>query len=774
MGLFDDWKKQWDENNRLTARDLQQKYLTDFEKGKVNKANEMSQGLILSVLELGKKAGLTSQETLDAFNKKIAAQPAKLDYDSKIIGAAGEIVGEMTIAAPASTLGWFGTGGKIAQILKQGLFGGAWEYATNPTKVGEERLQEAAKTGAIAAGATAAFGALSRPIEKITNFDFKANIQAVRDASAMLGVSPKLLGDFTAKEATVAAEALSKSRGGGALPRLKENVNELADAGGRIENMFTKGTIYSGKAGENVAKAVQANYKEATTEGNRLYGILERAADREGLSTVKLTETQTKLKEVLTDYSDLFKTLERPALESKLKNMAEKVAFKEGELSGYESFKTVRNTREALTEALQVANRQNKLGSAESAKLRSIIDAMDNDIEAWGTTAAQNAKVTEAWQNARNFWRGNVVPLRDADLVVTMLRDPNSGELKADISQLVGRLVSAESTGQEGARRASMMVAKVLPDDIKQDVTAAVFNTARKEATDAAGNFDPLKFASFLQSRKQNLQPFVEENMDTLLNKFSFLANRMTRTGGAAQSLDDAGVTALRIAGASAIGGPAGAAVAAVPANRIMEALSRAAFDTAAGRAVMLSAKTLDDFRPLLTGGVIAQQGEAQEGVATPATPQFEMPPDLVPPAQQPEPSFQLPPEFMSEAKDRISGIIDEEAKRLGIGEYAGLLKNMARQESGFNQSAVSPKGAIGVMQLMPSTARDLGVNPENMDENVRGGVQYWEQMFRRFGNDPTLATAAYNAGPQRVIDAGYAVPNIPETRNYVANVFAQ
>ena len=776
----------------MTPQDLQQKYLTDFEKGKVNKANELSQGLILSVLELGKKAGLTSQETLDAFNKKIASQPAKLDYDNKIIGAAGEIVAEMTVAAPASTLGWFGTGGKVAQIYKQGLFGGAWEYLTNPTKVGQERVDEALKTGAVTAGATAALGILSRPIEKVTNFDFKENIKAVRDASAALGVSPKLLGDFTAKEATLAAEALSKSRGGGALPRLKENVNELADAGGRLENMYTKGTVYSGKAGENVAKAIQTNYKEATTEGNRLYSALERVAEANKLTKLAPNETKTTLQQILTDYSDLFKTLERPALESKLNTMAGKVSAEEikrpagiildeagrpiiPEIRGPVefTFKDIRTTREALTEALQAATQQNKLGSAETSRIRSVIDAMDRDIENWGAAASQNAEVATAWQKARDFWRGNVVPLRDADLTVAMIRDPNSGELKADISKLVGRIVSAETTGQEGARRASMMVAKVLPDDIKQDVTAAIFSTARKEATDAAGNFDPLKFSTFLQSRKQNLQPFVEENLDTMLNKFSFLANRMSRTGGGVQSLDDAGVTALRIAGASAIGGPAGAAVAAVPANRIMEAISRAAFDTAPGRALMLSAKSLDDFRPLLTGGIAAQESQIQEGVSAPASPEFQLPPDLAPgPATAPAPAFQLPPELMSESKDRVSSIIDEEAKRLGIGEYASLLKNMARQESGYDQSAISPKGAIGVMQLMPGTARDLGVNPENLDENVRGGVKYWEQMFRRFNNDPTLATAAYNAGPQRVIDAGYAVPNIPETRKYVASVF--
>lgn len=767
MGLFDTWKKQWDEAGRLTPQDLQKKYLTDFEKGQVNKANDLAQGLVLSVLDLGKKAGLTSQETLDRFNQKIKSQPEKLSYDNKILGAAGEIVGELTIAAPASTMGWFGAGGKVAQIYKQGLFGGAWEYFTNPTKVGQERTDEALKSGAITAGATAVLGAVGRPIEKITNFDFKENIQAVRDAANLLGVSPKLIGDFTGRDATRAAEALSKSRGGGALPRLKENVNELSGAAGNIENMFTKGTVYSGEAGKNIVKAVQANYKEATTEGNRLYGVLDRVAEQNNLTKLNPTETRATLQEVLSDYSDLFKTLERPSLEAKLGMMSGKIS----DVGADFTFKEIRKTREALTDALQAAKSANKLGSSETNKIREVLDAMDRDIENWGTSASQNSNVAGAWQKARDWWRGNVVPLRDADLAIAMIRDPNSGEMKADISKLVGRIVSAESTGQEGAKRAAMMVSRVLPDDVKQDVTAAVFNTARKEATDAAGNFDPLKFASFLQTRKQNLQPFVDENLDTMLNKFSFLSNQMTREGAsAAQSLDEAGMTALRVAAGSTIGGPAGAAIAAVPANRLLEAISRAAFDTTAGRAIMLSAKSLDDLRPLVTGGVLSQESEAQEGVSAPAKPEYQIPPDLM--QEKPQMNqYQLPPEFRQEATDKISGLIDEEANRLGIGEYASVLKNMARQESGFNQAAISPKGAIGVMQLMPGTAKDIGVNPEDMEENVRGGVRYWEQMFRRFNNDPTLATAAYNAGPQRIIDAGYTIPNIPETRNYVANV---
>ena len=97
MGLFDEWK------NKTDADKLQQKYLTDFQKGKVNKANDLAEGIMQSVLELGTMTGLTKQQTLDKFNAQLAKQPDRLSYDNQVIGAAGEIVGELIIAAPANT-----------------------------------------------------------------------------------------------------------------------------------------------------------------------------------------------------------------------------------------------------------------------------------------------------------------------------------------------------------------------------------------------------------------------------------------------------------------------------------------------------------------------------------------------------------------------------------------------------------------------------------------------------------------------------------------------
>ena len=534
MGLFDEWK------NKTDANKLQQKYLTDFEKGKVNKANALAEGIMQSVLELGTKTGLTKQQTLDKFNAQLAKQPDRLSYDNKVMGAAGEVVGELMIAAPASTIGWFGTGAKVAQILKQGLFGGLWEGVTKTVKEGESRQEAIAQGALISGGATAALGVIGRPIEKVTNFDFKSNIQAVKDASASLGISPKLLGDFTGSDATRAAEAMNRLRAGGVANSLKQNANELKKAGGTVEKAITGGVVYSGKAGENIAKAVETNYTNATKEGNKLYKKLDVLASQNNLSKIRPSETELAVNNVVSEYGDLFKTLERPSLEAKLTSFGSKLGKEEvkqeaglivsesgrpfiPEIKGPTdfTFNDIRKAREGLTDALQAALAQNKFGPKEAIRLNSVIEAMDNDIENWGKTLVQNQSVSDAFSTARQYWRGNVIPLRDADLAVAMIKDPNSGELKVDISKLVNKIVSAESTGQEGAQRAAMMIAKVLPPDIKQDVAAATFASARNEAIDkGTGAFDPIKFSTFLQSRKTNLQPFVDENLDTLLNKY--------------------------------------------------------------------------------------------------------------------------------------------------------------------------------------------------------------------------------------------------------------
>lgn len=103
----------------------------------------------------------------------------------------------------------------------------------------------------------------------------------------------------------------------------------------------------------------------------------------------------------------------------------------------------------------------------------------------------------------------------------------------------------------------------------------------------------------------------------------------------------------------------------------------------------------------------------------------------------------------------------------------APLVEAVAWQESRFNQAAVSPKGALGVMQLMPATARQLGVDAGDAKSNIEGGVLYLSQMLRRFEGDLPRALAAYNAGPEAVQRYG-GVPPYAETQAYVRAVLGR
>lgn len=99
------------------------------------------------------------------------------------------------------------------------------------------------------------------------------------------------------------------------------------------------------------------------------------------------------------------------------------------------------------------------------------------------------------------------------------------------------------------------------------------------------------------------------------------------------------------------------------------------------------------------------------------------------------------------------------------------LVKAVVHAESAFNPCARSPKGAIGLMQLMPTTARLLGVmNPWEPSQNIRGGVKYLAQLLDRYDGNIALSLAAYNAGPGAVRQHG-GVPPYMETRQYVRRV---
>ena len=98
------------------------------------------------------------------------------------------------------------------------------------------------------------------------------------------------------------------------------------------------------------------------------------------------------------------------------------------------------------------------------------------------------------------------------------------------------------------------------------------------------------------------------------------------------------------------------------------------------------------------------------------------------------------------------------------------LLSALVWQESRWNAQAVSRAGAIGLAQLMPGTARDLGVNPADPIANLHGGARYLRQLLDQFDGNVEKALAAYNAGAARVRSAG-GIPAIAETRNYVTSI---
>jgi soluble lytic murein transglycosylase-like protein len=105
-------------------------------------------------------------------------------------------------------------------------------------------------------------------------------------------------------------------------------------------------------------------------------------------------------------------------------------------------------------------------------------------------------------------------------------------------------------------------------------------------------------------------------------------------------------------------------------------------------------------------------------------------------------------------------------------GIRADLIRAVIQVESAFNPRAVSPKGAMGLMQLMPATAREFGVlDPFNPAENIRAGVSYLRQLLDRYDDDEQLALAAYNAGPGAVGKYGNKIPPYKETQNYVHKI---
>ncbi len=120
---------------------------------------------------------------------------------------------------------------------------------------------------------------------------------------------------------------------------------------------------------------------------------------------------------------------------------------------------------------------------------------------------------------------------------------------------------------------------------------------------------------------------------------------------------------------------------------------------------------------------------------------------------------------------DQARSVLAQTAARHGLS--TALLDALVWQESRWNSRAVSPKGAVGLTQLMPMTARALGVDARDPVANLDGGARYLRLLIDHFSGDVIKALAAYNAGPARVERAG-GVPAIRETQGYVAAIMAR
>jgi soluble lytic murein transglycosylase-like protein len=118
--------------------------------------------------------------------------------------------------------------------------------------------------------------------------------------------------------------------------------------------------------------------------------------------------------------------------------------------------------------------------------------------------------------------------------------------------------------------------------------------------------------------------------------------------------------------------------------------------------------------------------------------------------------------------------LVDRAARQYGANkEFIKLVHSVAKVESGYRERAVSPKGAVGLMQLMPSTAQALGADPQDPAENADAGARYLRDLLVKYNYDTHKALAAYNAGPGAV-DRYKGVPPYRETIEYIEKVIHQ
>lgn len=127
---------------------------------------------------------------------------------------------------------------------------------------------------------------------------------------------------------------------------------------------------------------------------------------------------------------------------------------------------------------------------------------------------------------------------------------------------------------------------------------------------------------------------------------------------------------------------------------------------------------------------------------------------------------------YVSVNKKKYAGMIAQAAAKHQVDEK--LLHAVIQAESAYDAAAVSSAGAVGLMQLMPATARRYGVTDRrDPDQNINGGTRYLKDLLKMFNSNLDLAVAAYNAGENAVIKYHNSIPPYPETRNYVKQVLA-
>jgi soluble lytic murein transglycosylase-like protein len=141
--------------------------------------------------------------------------------------------------------------------------------------------------------------------------------------------------------------------------------------------------------------------------------------------------------------------------------------------------------------------------------------------------------------------------------------------------------------------------------------------------------------------------------------------------------------------------------------------------------------------------------------------PEAPAPPAVSAPAAPATPSPAVKPVGVAE-------LVDNAARKYGL--PPAFVRAVVAVESGYQANAVSPKGAIGLMQLMPATARELGADPKIVEQNVDAGTRYLRDLLLKYDNHAYHALAAYNAGPGAV-DKYHGVPPYRETQNYILNV---